>query len=143
VPYMVVGLFGSYGEAEAAVRDLELAGTVGEQVEVISDVDQDARAASTPGEPSTEPPKPSHSRIARLFGARGTAERRYVRGLAGEEPNYIGEQEYYATHVKEGGAMLIVRTSAEQPAHVAAQILRDHGARTPGHKDGPAVERVN
>jgi hypothetical protein len=140
--YMVVGLFGSYGEAEAAVRDLELAGTVGEQVEVISDVDQDARTASTPGEPSTKPPEPSHSRIARLFGIR-SSEKPDVRGLAGEQPNYIGDQEYYAAHVKEGGAVLIVRTSAEQPAPVAAQILRDHGARTPGQKSGPAVQRVD
>ena len=40
VQYMVVGLFGNYGDAEAAVRDLEMAGIVGEQVEVITDIDQ-------------------------------------------------------------------------------------------------------
>ena len=53
--YIVVGILGSYTDAEAAVSDLELAGIVGEQVEVISDIDQDARTANTPGEPSTVP----------------------------------------------------------------------------------------
>jgi hypothetical protein len=140
---MVVGLFGSYGETEAAVRDLESAGIVGEQVEVISDLNEDVRTARTPGEPSTNPPEPSHSRIARLLGASGTVQKPDVRASAGDQPNYIGEQEYYAAHVKEGGAMLVVRTSAERPAEVAGQILRDHGARTPGRKTGPVVQRVD
>ena len=38
--YVVVGIFGSYADAEAAVSDLELAGIEGEQVEVISDIDR-------------------------------------------------------------------------------------------------------
>ena len=67
--YAVVGIFGSFGDAEAAVRDLELAGIAGEQVEVISDINEDARTANTSGEPSTKPREPHHSRIARLFGA--------------------------------------------------------------------------
>jgi hypothetical protein len=41
--YMVIGMFGRYADAEAAVLDLESAGIVGEQVEVISDIDEDAR----------------------------------------------------------------------------------------------------
>ena len=69
--YAVVGIFGSFGDAEAAVRDLELAGIAGEQVEVISDINEDARTANTSGEPSTKPREPHHSRIARLFGAGG------------------------------------------------------------------------
>jgi hypothetical protein len=141
--YLVVGIFGSYADAAAAVRDLELAGIVGEQVEVISDIDQDVRTANTPGEPSTKPHEPHHSRIARLFGAGGPLEKPEVRDLPGEQPNYIGEQEFYATHIKQGGAVMIVRTSAEQPASRAAAILHDHGARTPGHKDGPAVRRID
>ena len=140
--YTVVVIFGTYAEAAAAVRDLELAGIVGEQVEVISDIDQDARTANTPGEPSTEGHEPLHSRIARIFGAVGPHEKRAVRDLPGEQPDYIGEQEFYASHVKQGGAVMIVRTSAEQPASRAAGIMHDHGARTPGNKDGPAVRRV-
>jgi hypothetical protein len=113
----------SYADAESAVRDLELAGIVGEQVEVISDIDEDARTVDTPGEPSTRHGT-HHSGIARLF------EKPEVRDLSGEQPNYIGEQEFYATHVKRGGAVIVVRTSTEQSANRGATILRDHGART-------------
>jgi hypothetical protein len=141
--YMVVGMFGSYADAEAAVGDLELAGIVGEQVEVISDIDQDARTANTQGEPSTKPHESHHSLIARLFGASGPLEGPEVRDLSGEQPNYIGEQEFYATHIKQGGAVMIVRASAEQSASRAAAILNEHGARTPGGKDGPAVRRID
>jgi hypothetical protein len=45
----------NYGEAEAAVQDLELAGIVGNQLEVIIDIDEDARTANMPGEPSAKP----------------------------------------------------------------------------------------
>jgi hypothetical protein len=143
VQYMVVGIFGTHGDAEAAIRDLELAGITGEQVELISDIDQDVRTANIPGEPATRPHEAHHSRLARFFGAGGSGEEPEVRGAAGDQPNYIGEQEYYATHIKEGGAVLIVRTFAEPPASGAAEILREHGARTPGRKDGPAVRRID
>jgi hypothetical protein len=141
--YMVVGIFGSYADAEAAVRDLELAGIVGEQVEVISDIDQDVQTANTPGEPLTKMHDVHESRLARLFGASRPLEKPEVRDLPGEQPNYIGEQEYYATHLKQGGAVMIVRTSTEQPAYRAAAILHDHGIRTPGRKDGPVVRRID
>lgn len=141
--FIVVGIFKSYGEAEGAVRDLELAGIVGEQVEVISDIDQDTRTANTPGEPSTKAHEPHYSRIARLFGAGGPLEEPEVRDVPGEQPNYIGRQEFYASHIKQGGAVLIVRTSAEPPAKRASEILHIHGARTPGLKDGPAIRRID
>jgi hypothetical protein len=137
--YMVVAIFGSYRDAELAVTDLELAGIVGEQVEVISDIDEDARTEDTAGEPSTDPQKPQHSRIARLFGAGGELEETEVRDLPGEQANYIGDQDFYANHVKQGGVVMIIRTPQEQPAERAAEILREHGARTPGSKDGPVV----
>lgn len=141
--YVVVGMFASYGDAEAAVRDLELAGIVGEQVELISDIDEDSRTADTPGEPSTKPHESHPSRIARLFGAGGPFKQPDVRDLSGEQPNYIGEQEYYANHVRQGGAVMIVRTSAEQPAARAAAILQDHGAHAPGQKHGPTVRHID
>ena len=140
--YMIVGIFDTYGAAEATVTDLELAGIVGEQVEMISDVDEDTRTANTPGEPSTNLREPSHSRIARLFGAGGPLENRDVRDISGDQPEYIGEQEFYANHVKQGGAVLIVHPTSEQSANRAAEILRAHGARTPGRRDGPAILRV-
>jgi hypothetical protein len=141
--YVIIGILDRYADAEAAVQDLELAGIKGEQVEVISDIDEDVRTANTPGEPSTELHEPGHHWIARLFGSGGPLEKREVRDLSGEQPNYIGEQEFYATHIKQGGAVMIVRTFAEQPANRAAEILRDHGARTPGHQDGPAIRRID
>ena len=140
--YSIVGILDSYGDAEDAVADLELAGIDGQQVEVISDIDGDARTANTPDEASTTPKAPHRNWIERLFGAGGALENSEVRDLSGEQPNYIGNQEFYATHVKQGGAIIIVRTSAEQPAERALAILRDHGARTPGQKDGPAIRRI-
>ncbi|MGA8407662.1 MAG: hypothetical protein WB680_10835 [Candidatus Acidiferrales bacterium] len=141
--FIVVGILDSYAEAESAVQDLELAGITGGQVEVISDIDEDARTADTPGEPSTKPHQPNHSRLARLFGAGGDLNKPEVRDLSGEQPNYIGDQEYYATHVKAGAAVMIVRASSEPIAKRAAAILHNHGARTPGHKDAPVVRRID
>jgi hypothetical protein len=141
--YAVVGILARYEDAEEAVLDLETAGIVGEQVEVITNIDRDSRTANTPGEPSTKTPEPHHNWIARLFGAGGSLEKAEVRDASGEQPNYIGEQEFYATHVKEGGAVVVVRTPTELLANRAAAILRDHGARTPGQKEGPAVRRTD
>jgi hypothetical protein len=59
--YVIAGILDSYGDAEVAVQDLELAGIMGEQVEVITDIDEDVRTANTPGEPSTKPREPSHN----------------------------------------------------------------------------------
>jgi hypothetical protein len=131
---VIVGILDSYADAEAAVQDLELAGIMGEQVEMISDIDEDLRTAGTPGEPSTKPHASQQNGIARLFGTGGPLARPEVRDLSGEQPNYIGDQEFYANHVKQGGAVMIVRTSTEQSASRAAAILCDHGARTPGSK---------
>jgi hypothetical protein len=76
-----------------------------------------------------------------MFGAGGPLEKREVRDTFGEQPNYIGDQEFYATHVD--GAVMIVRTTAVQAANRAAAILRDHAARTLGHKDAPAIRRID
>jgi hypothetical protein len=138
VQYAVIGLFTRYGDAEAAVQDLEQVGIEGEQVEVITDMDQDARTANTPGEPSTSPPAPHPGWLRRILGASGPD----VRDESGEQPNYIGEQEFYATHVKQGGAVMIVRTSEEESANRAAAILHDHRAHSPGSKDAPTVRRI-
>lgn len=138
--YMVVGVFPRYGVAERTMQDLEQAGIVGEQVETITDIDEDARTENTPGEPSTKPPESSRSKLARLFGAGPKPD---VRDEAGEMPNYIGEQEFYANHVKDGGTILVIRTPTEQAANAAAAILQDHGARTPGQKSAPTVRRID
>lgn len=142
MPYMVVGLFGHYSDAEAAVRDLEMAGIVGEQVEVITDIDQDVRTANTPGEPSTRTPESHHSKLARLLGSIGSARNQGVSADAGEQPDFIGDQVFYANHIRQGGTVLVVRTKTQLPATSAAGILHNHGARTPGKKDGPAVTPI-
>jgi hypothetical protein len=141
--FVIVGIFGGYGEAEAAVQDLEVAGIKGGQVEVISDIDDDSRTANTPGEPSTKDDGVHRGWIERLFGANGPFAKREVRDLSGEQPNYIGEQEFYANHIKQGGAIIVVRVSAEPAANRAAEILHAHDARTPGQKDGPAIQRID
>ena len=141
--YMVMGIFAGYEEAEAAVQDLEIAGITGGQVEMISDIDEDARTVDTPGEPLTTPEDERKGWRAKLFGPGGPLHRPEARDTPGEQPNYIGDQEFYATHIKQGGAVLIVRVPAEAVANRAAAIMKDHGGRTPGKKDGPAVQRVN
>jgi hypothetical protein len=140
--YVIVGILDSYGDAEAAVQDLEVAGIAGGQVEVISDIDEDARTANTPGEAATKSGEPQQGWMARLFGAGGALEKREVRDVSGAQPDYIGEQEFYASHIKQGGAVVIVRVTAEQAANRAAGILQEHGGRTPGSKDGPVVRRM-
>jgi hypothetical protein len=137
--YAVIGLFKRYGDAEATVRDLEQAGIEGEQVEIITDIDQDARTANTPGEPSTNPREPHRGWLGRILGSGGPD----VRDESGEQPNYIGEQEFYANHVKQGGAVMVVRTSRQEVASRAAAILRDHDAHSPGSKDAPTVRRID
>jgi hypothetical protein len=137
--FMVVGLFPRYGVAERTIQDLEQAGIVGEQVEIITDVDEDARTENTPGERSTRTPESYHSKLARLFAHRSGPD---VRDESGEMPNYIGEQEFYASHVKDGGAVLVIRTTAEQIADRAAAILQNHGAHTPNQKS-VTVRRID
>jgi hypothetical protein len=140
--YVIVGILAGYGEAEDAVEDLEQAGIVGGQVEVISQIDEDVRTADTPGEPATKSGEPRPSWVKRLFGAGGALEKREVRDESGMQPDYIGEQEFYASHVKQRGAVVIVRATTEQAANQAAAILQEHGARNPGSKDGPAIRRI-
>jgi hypothetical protein len=140
--YVIFGMLDSYGDAEAAVQDLEVAGITGGQVEVISDIDEDSRTANTPGEPSANSGEQPRGWIARLFGKGGALEKRAVRDESGAMPEYIGEQKFYASHIKQGGAVVVVRTTVEQAANRAAAILHEHGARTPGSKGGPIVRRM-
>jgi hypothetical protein len=140
--FVIVGILDGYAEAEDAMEDLEQAGIEGGQVEVISDMDEDARTADTPGEPSTNSGERHPGWFARLFGAGGALAQRDVRDESGMQPDYIGEQEFYASHVKQGGAVMIIHTTTEQAAKRAAAILQEHGAPTPGSKDGPAIRRI-
>jgi len=140
--FVIVGILDSYGDTEAAVQDLEIAGIMGSQVEAISNMDEDARTANTPGEPTTKSGEAGQGWIARLFGSGGALRKREVRDDSGTQPEYIDEQEFYASHVKQGGAVIVVRVRVEEVANRGAAILREHGARTPGSKDGPFIRRI-
>jgi hypothetical protein len=140
--YVVVGILKHYRAGEEAIQDLELAGITGGEVQMIRDIDDDARVADTPGEPVTRPAQPHPDWLARLFGKGGALEP-VVTADSGTQPDYIGDQVFYATHVKNGGVILVIRTPNEAVANRAAGILHDHGARTPGQKDGPAVRKIS
>ncbi|HEX4075605.1 MAG TPA: hypothetical protein VHX49_09420 [Candidatus Acidoferrales bacterium] len=132
----LIGLFDKYEQAEAAVQDLGLAGVVGEEIEVISDVDEDARAEAL----GFQPHEGIGERIARMLkgwrkpGTKDGGDTE-VHDDPGDMPNYIGEQEFYATHVKKEGAILVVRTPSRTLAGLAEAILKDHGSKT---RDGNA-----
>ena len=135
----VIGLFDTYGQAEAAVRDLEIAGIVGEEVEVISDTDRDARAEAL----GVKPRESFRDRIARVFGGSAKPAADEVYDTPGDMPNYIGEQEYYASHVRQGRSVVIVRAANELAADQATAILREHGgkiAERRRHDDRPETE---
>jgi hypothetical protein len=128
----VIGVFHSYGQAEAAVRDLELSGIVGEQVELISDTGRDATAESL----GAKPPETFRDRIARAFGHPAKPDTRAVHDTSGDMPDYIGKQEFYATNVRDEGAVLVVRVPNHDLAGVAEAILKKNGSVTREGKDG-------
>jgi hypothetical protein len=128
----VIGLFDTYGQAEAAVRDLEIAGIVGEEVEVISDTDRDARAEAL----GVKPRESFRDRIARVFGGSAKPAADEVYDTPGDMPNYIGEQEFYATHVRNEGAVMIVRVANNNLARLAEAILNKNGSKTRDGKKG-------
>lgn len=136
MPTVLIALFRRYGQAEAAVRDLELAGLVGNEIEVISDVDRDARAEAL----GFERHESLGERISMaLHGLRtpGTsAGGGKVHDETGEMPDYIGDQEFYATHVKQEGAILIVRPPSQTLAEAAETILKAYGSETRDGRKG-------
>ena len=136
----VVGVFESYADSEATLQDLELAGIVGEQVEVIRNLDQDDRTAQLGDE--------VESGANRKEGLLERAEHALhkhpepkddVRDDSGDQPQYIGRQEFYATHVREGHTVVIVR-GPNSLAERARGILDGHGAKAPS---GGAVQVTN
>lgn len=132
---VLIALFDRYGQAEAAMRDLELAGIVGEEVEVVSDVDRDARAESLGFHPSDG----VRERVVRALRGLREPGAQEVHDDSGDMPNYIGEQEFYATHVKQEGAILIVRPPSAALADRAEAILKEHGSKTREGQSGVLI----
>jgi|SRR5579862_98864 len=114
----VVGFFDTYGEAADVVRDLELAGIVGEQVELVSAVDE-------------EVPFAGDEKKTRSAGRRG-------KGTAHDY--YVEDPEFFAGESRGGRAAVIVRPVNSEVAETAAALFRDHGAHGPGGGSGPDVE---
>jgi hypothetical protein len=136
----LIGLFDTYGQAEGAVLDLETAGIVGEEVEVISDVDRDLRAEAL----GVRPHDGLRERIARAFHGLGTSgvtevHDDQVHDDPGEMPNYIGEQEFYASHVRQEGAVMVVRVPSKVLVDMAEAILKEHGSKTRDGKAGVLI----
>jgi hypothetical protein len=136
----IIGLFDRYGQAEAAIQDLELAGIVGEEIEVVSDVDRDLRAE----ELGFQPHENIRERVARALRGlriRGAKEvpGEEVHDDSGDMPDYIGEQEFYAAHVKQEGAILVVRPPSQIMAARAEAILKEHGSKTRDGKGGVLI----
>ena len=138
----VIGVFPNYGKAEAAVRDLELAGIVGAQVEVISNADLDARTAAWVGKASRHNAS-SADDVDKAHSRRkndpATEEVTDVRDFPGDQPDFIGRQEFYATHVHETQTVIIVRGDS-LVANTAKRVLASHGAKSPSGEAGPSVE---
>ncbi len=114
----VIGFFDTYGEAADVFRDLEVAGIVGEQVELVSAVDEEVPFAG-------EEEKTSSGRRK----GKGTAHDYFV-----EDP------EFFAGRSRGGRAAVIVRPVNSEVAETAAALFRSHGAQSPRGGSGPAVE---
>jgi hypothetical protein len=111
----VVGFFDTYGEAADVVRDLELAGIVGEQVELVSAVDEEVPFAG------------GEEKSSATRKGKGTAHDYYV-----EDP------EFFAGKSRGGRAAVIVRPVNSEVAETAAALFRSHGAKGP--RGGPGAD---
>ncbi len=127
----VVGMVDAYGTAEQIVEDLELHGIVGNEVEVVSGADQEVWG---PAAPSGDPPKEGFAdRIRRFFQSIAYSNKHQAHDY------YVEDQEFYASQVRQGRAMIIVRAPDVLEADRAAEILRQHGAYDPRGGDGPRI----
>ena len=139
MPFTLIALFPRYDQAEAAVLDLEQAGIVGEQVQVISDPDRDVRAQ----ELGMKPHESLNERIARVFAKFAGRHSEKVYDDSGDMPNYIGEQEFYATHVRSEGAILVVTVPSAKLKSVAEDILTRHGSTKRDGKPGVIARELD
>ncbi|HXU22108.1 MAG TPA: hypothetical protein VN788_16110 [Verrucomicrobiae bacterium] len=114
----VMGFFDTYGEAADVVRDLELAGIVGEQVELVSAAEEEV--------PFAEGSKKSSS-----------AKRK---AKAAAHDYYAEDPEFFAGESRGGRAAVIVRPVNSQVAETAAALFRSHGAESPRGGSGPDVQ---
>ena len=132
---VVVGVFHTYSQAQAAVRELEISGITGEQVEVISGANEDVRGIEATGSGAEHSRDSLGERIAHFFRALTGSEHQRVHDY------YVEDQEFYAGEVRQGRTMLIVRPLSERDADTAVDVMRTHGGAGVTGKKQPSVTR--
>ena len=134
----VVGVVATYGDAERIVRELELEGIVGHQVEVISGVDEEVTGTAYDTDDEAHKPKERiGERIANFFRShRGSNEQKV-------HDYYVEDPEFYASQIREGRAMIIVRVPDEAEVNRAAELLRANGTWDLNGKEGVEILEQN
>ena len=127
----VVGMVDSYGTAERIVEDLELHGIVGNEVELVSGADEEVLGPAAPS--GAAPREGLTDKIRRFFQSIAYSNEHQARDY------YVEDQEFYASQVRQGRAMVIVRAPDVLEADRAAEILRQHGAYDPKGGNGPRI----
>jgi hypothetical protein len=132
----VVGIVDNYSTAQHIVQALELEGIVGNQVEVVSGADEEVL-----GQEGGSSAHKSHE----SFGKRTS---HFVRSLTGSQDqkahdDYVEDPEFYASQVRQGRAMVIVRLRDEPEANRVADLLRQYGANDLRGKHGPQILEEN
>jgi hypothetical protein len=120
---------GSYTAAQAIVEALEREGIVGTRVEVVSGADDDISSA---GKANSGDKKGLADKIRNIFRSDGHSGHNSI-------PDYGGDPEFYASHVRQGRALIIVRMPDVPEADRAAEVLRLNGAFDPRGGEKPRI----
>jgi hypothetical protein len=126
----IIGMADSYTTAQAIVEDLEREGIVGTQVEVISGADDDI---SSEDHSTQQKKKGLTERIRNVFRFRDHSTDKAA------HDNDVEEPEIYASHVRQGRVLIIVRMPDVPEADRAAEVLRLNGAFDPKGGNKPRV----
>jgi hypothetical protein len=127
---IVLGMVDSYGDAEQIVEQLEREGIVGNEVQVISDPDDEVLGF---GDEAAKPrPEGFAEKIRHFFGSLSHSGRN-------QDAFHPDDPEIYASHVRQGRAVIMVSSPDEAEADRAAEVLRLSGAYDPRGDKGPRI----
>jgi hypothetical protein len=127
----VVGMVNSYGDAERIVEQLELAGIVGNEVEVVKNAEDEVTGFS--GQPAKSSHERFAERIRRLLHPLRHSDKDHGPDRSSEDP------EPYVSQVRNGRTLIFVRVPDVDEADRAAELLRANGAYDPCGGAGPRV----
>jgi hypothetical protein len=113
----ITGAFGTFAKAQEAVRELEFTGISGEEVEVITGAEHDARD-----------PKANSS------GSKSAESKRKASPEFSPDAGGLTKQPY------PGRTIIIVRSSDAPSVGRITDILHHYGAENVSHSGGPAVK---